>query len=320
MRRVFLLVTVLVVSVTLCVLAGCEKNTGTNPQFAPIEQQPIKDMLTTSSYALPMEFFSDQQYTDNGVLGEGMSYPLSGDVGQVLPPVRFFRIIRFSPRVDYIIQLPGSEGDSTADVRIVHHISGVFVVDNTVDNVRNPFFRSFTSRAVSNVMARRVNGNWRISEISPTDVSSTNDLGTTIQIEWMSVEGSSLTFPKSTLYSADTLLSLGELPAFAPGDTVRVQARAFSTAPDGCWLFLHVHSRFGASVFHMRIPFVRNQSDPTLFRAAWIVPEGIEVPRVFHMAVDGIGWDTLFGNQRAVYNSKMWSVPCLIGFPQLVRE
>jgi len=41
---------------------------------------------------------------------------------------------------------------------------------------------------------------------------------------------------------------------------------------------------------------------------------------VFHMAVDGIDWNTLFGDETAIYNSRMWCVPCLIGYPQLGKE
>jgi len=321
MKRLPVLVTLIALSVFMCVLSGCSKDdTLTNTPQPSAEQLAIQTSLASSDYALPMEFHNDEQYEDPGVTGESSSYFVTQDGDDTLPWVRFHRMMRLLPRVEYLVQIPGSEGDGTADVRIINHLLGLFIVDNTDDHIRNPFSRPFASRAVTNVMARKIEDNWRIEKISPTDVASVNDGGTTIRIAWMKAEGSSHTFPMSTILSPDTLLSLHQLPAFAPGDTVRVQARAFNANEDGCWFFLHIHNRYAASVFHMRIPFVRDEFDPTLYRAAWVVPGGIELPRVFYMAVDGINWNTLFGDGTAVYNSRMWCVPCLIGYPQLVKE
>jgi hypothetical protein len=267
-----------------------------------------------------MDLLNDEQYQTESLTGIGSEAYVNQDGVVTLPWVRFFRIMRLAPRVEYIVRIPGSEGDSTADVRIVHHVLGVFVVDNADDHINNPFFRPFTCVAATNVMARLTPDGWRIVEISPTNVHSLDDGGTTVHIEEMIAEGSSHTFPISSILSPDTLLTLYELPAFAPGDTVRVRARVSSTRPDGCWLFLHVHSDHGASVFHLRVPFVRDAGDPTLYYATWVVPAGIEAPRVFHVAVDGIGWNTLFGDGTAIYNSRMWSVPCLVGYPQMANE
>jgi len=268
-----------------------------------------------------MDFHNDEQYQDGPVTGGVSEYSLSQEDGETLPWVRFFRVMRLLPRTEYMIQIPSGEGEGTsAEVRITNHLRGLFVVDNTNDHIINPFLRVFASRAVTNIMAQRSGETWQITKISPTDIWSENDGGTTIHISWVSAEGSSHTFPMSSIFSPDTLLGLGELPTFAPGDSVIVRARAFSTNADGCWLFLHVHGRRVPAVFHLRIPFIRDASDPALYRAVWVVPAGIDMPRVFFMAVDGIGWDTLFGVEAATYNSRMWCFPCLVGMPQIVRQ
>jgi len=321
MKHFSILVTIIALTSAAFIMAGCSKDTTPTGTSQPsVEEQAIQTSLASSDYALPMEFHNDEQYQDPDVTGEGVEYSVGQNGGETLPWVRFHRIMRVTPRVEYLIEIPGSEGEGTADVRIVHHLRGTFVVDNTDDHVRNPFFKPFVSAAVTNVMARRTDDVWRIVKVSPTDIRSVNDGGTTIHIAWVKAEGSSHTFPMSSIFSPDTLLALHELPAFAPGDTVRVRARALNTNQSDCWLFLHVHSRHAADAFHMRVPFARDASDPTLYRAAWVVPAGIEAPRVFHMAVDGIDWNTLFGDETAIYNSRMWCVPCLIGYPLLGKE
>jgi hypothetical protein len=321
MRRFSILTTIIVLASLLLIVAGCSKNTSPTSTSQPsADEQAIRTLLGSSEYALPTDFHNDEQYQTEGLTGVGSEGHVNQDGVVTLPWVRFFRVMRVAPRVEYLVLIPGSEGDSTADVRIAYHLMGAFVVDNTDDDVINPFLRPFTSIAATNVMARLTHDGWRIVKISPTNIHSSNDGGTTIHIEWMMAEGSSHTFPMSSILSPDTLLALYELPAFAPGDTVRVRAKALNTNPDGCWLFLHVHCGYAASVFHLRVPFVRDASDSTLYYAAWVVPTGIEAPRVFHMAVDGIDWNTLFGDRTAIYNSRMWSVPCLIGFPQMVNE
>jgi hypothetical protein len=321
MRRFSILTTITVLASVLLVAGGCSKETApTTTSQQSADEQAIQTSVASSEYALPMEFHSDEQYEGLDVTGEGSGYSVNADGAETLPWVRFFRVMRIAPRIEYIVRIPGSEGDSTADVRIIHHLWGTFVVDNTDDGVRNPFFRPFLSSAATSVMARQFEDGWKIVKISPTDIRSLNDGGTTIQIGGMSAEGSSHTFPMSLILSPDTLLALYELPSFAPGDTVRIRATAFNTTQEGCWLFLHVHSRYAADVFYLRVPFVRDAFDPTLYYAAWVVPAGIELPRVFYMAVDGIGWNTLFGDGTAIYSSRMWCIPCVIGYPQLVKE
>jgi len=319
MKRFSILTSVVLASLLLTA-AGCSKNSGpTGTYQEPTqEQQEIQAFLETSEYALPEEFNSDQTYDGQGVLGE----PDAGGADQgvteaadVLPWVKFVRIARVKPVVQYIMELPGSGGEGTADVRVIHHIVGTFIVDNTRDQLVNPFLRQFTSIARRNMMLRKTEDGWQIEKISPVDIVSTNDGGTTIRIAGMGTRGSSGTHPEVRLASPDTLLSLDELPRFAPGDTILVAARALSSADDGCWLFLHVHATcYGPHAYemHRRVPFVRDASDPTLFFARLVLPETPTVPRVIHMAVDGIGWNTLFGDETAVYNSRMWAGPCVI--------
>jgi hypothetical protein len=213
------------------------------------------------------------------------------------------------------MEIPGSGGEGTADVRVTHHIVGAFIVDNTHDQLVNPFLREFTSIARRYLMLRKTEDGWRIEKISPVDILSTNDGGTTIRIAGIGARGSSGTHPEVRLMSPDTLLSPDELPRFAPGDTVLVAARAASSADDGCWLFLHVHGGcYGPHAYavHRRVPFVRDASDPNMFFARLVLPDTPTVPRVIHMAVDGIGWNTLFGDETAAYNSRMWAVPCVV--------
>ena len=324
MKRFSILTSVVLASLLLTA-AGCSKDsspTGTYREPTQ-EQQEIQAFLVTSEYALPEEFHSDQSYEGQGVLGEVDESAVSqapAEDADVLPWVRFVRLARVRPRVEYIIQVPGASGEGTADVRVIHHIVGTFIVDGTRDQVVNPFFRHFTSLAVRNLMLRKTEGGWTVEKISPVDVVSTNDGGTTIRIVGMGTRGSSGTHPEVRLASPDTLLSLDELPRFAPGDTILVAARAASSAEDGCWLFLHVHGGcYGphAYVFHWRIPFVRDASDPTLFRARLPLPNAANGPRVIHMAVDGIGWNTLFGDETVVYNSRMWAMPCVIKGPEM---
>ncbi len=315
MKR-FSILTSVVLAAILLTVAGCSKDSNpASSQLPTQEQQEIQAFLEASEYALPDEFNSDQSYDGQGVLGEDEVGAVSQDGVNVLPWVKFFRIARVKPTAQYIMELPGSGGEGTADVRVTHHIVGTFIVDNTQDQLVNPFLRQFTSIARRYLMLRKTDGGWRIEKISPVDILSTNDGGTTIRIAGVGARGSSGTYPEVRLMSPDTLLSLDELPRFAPGDTMLVAARAESSAGDGCWLFLHVHGGcYGphAMVVHRRVPFVRDSSDPTLFFAKLVLPNTPTVPRVIHVAVDGIGWNTLFGDETAVYNSRMWAVPCVM--------
>lgn len=319
MKRFSILTSVVLASLLLTA-AGCSKDSvlSDTPQEPTAEQQEIQAFLETSEYALPEEFHSDQDYEDQGVLAEPDENVVSQDTGEAadfLPWVRFVRLARVRPQTEYVIQVPGAGGEGTADVRVIHHIVGAFIVDNSRDRVVNPFVRQFTSIATRNLMLRKTDGAWTVEKVSPTDILSTNDGGTTIHIAGVGTRGSSGTHPEVRLASPDTLLSPDELPRFAPGDTMLVAARAASSAEDGCWLFLHVHgASYGphAHVIHWRIPFVRDGSDPNLYFARLPLPNVACCPRVMHMAVDGIGWNTLFGDETAVYNSRMWSVPCVI--------
>jgi hypothetical protein len=318
MKRLSILTAALALTSLLVFLAGCSRDSepvGTT-EFSP-EQLEIQAVLESSEYALPEDFHSDEQYQDQEVAGLAQ-YAEEVTSGERLPWVRFFRALRSKPWVQYVIRIPGSEGPGTADVRIVHNLKGTFVVDNTDDGIRNPFYRRIASIAVTHLMLRKTDGSWRIVKVSPTDIVSTNDGGTVIHIEGMRTQGSSRTYPQTIIMSPDSLLALNRLPAFAPGDTIMVAAKALTRNADGLWMFLHVHCGHRASFFHVRIPFVRDEADPTQFRARWIAPPGIGVPRVFHMAVDAIDWNALFGDEEAVYDSRMWSIPCVIAPPMML--
>jgi hypothetical protein len=333
MKR-FLILAALALTSVLLVAAGCSKDsspTSTSETLSP-EAQEIRAYLEASEYALPLEFNADDQYAQVGITEEDGITLVSDepeDGVEILPWVRFVRIGKTRPEVEYVIQIPGAEGEGTADVRITYQFTGTFVVDNTRDGIINPFYRPFEAMAIRNLVLRDTPDGWRIKKISPADVFSTNDGGTSISIASVRAWGSSHTYPEVELTSPDVLLCLNELPAFVPGDTLLVTARATSANPDGCWLFLHVHSAaYGRHphVLHWRFPFVRDASDPALYYVRLPLPECeccdgcAGVPRIFHLAVDGIGWDTLFGDETAVYNSKMWSVPCVFAYPQLVTE
>ncbi|KPJ59352.1 MAG: hypothetical protein AMJ46_11490 [Latescibacteria bacterium DG_63] len=318
MRLLLTLAASVALASLLVVLAGCSGDSSSvgTAELSP-EQQDIQALLEASEYALPEAFHSDEEYQ----VQDGSSLTQYCEEGEdVLPWVRFFRVMRGRPWNQYIIRIPGSGGPGTADVKILQHISGAFVVDNTDDAIINPFYRRLGSIAVTHFMLNKLEGVWRIAKISPTDIVSTNDGGTTIHIEGIRTQGSSRTYPQTIIMSADSLLALDRLPAFAPGDTVMVAAKALNRNEDGSWLFLHVHCAHHASFFHGWVPFVRDDSDPTMFYARWILPPGVATPRVFHMAVDAIDWNTLFGDETAVYNSRIWSVPCVLGFSLLVEK
>jgi hypothetical protein len=283
------------------------------------EEQEIQAILEASEYALPEEFHSDEQYQDEGVL-DADQYGEEGSIAEHLPWVRFHRVLRSRPWTQYMIRIPGKDGPGTADVKLLTHVRGTFVVDNTDDGMRNPFYRPLGSLAVTNLMLRKIEGTWRITKISPTDIVSTNDGGTTIRIVGVRAQGSSRTHPQTIIDSPDSLFTLPMLPAFAPGDTIMIAAKALNRNADGSWLFLHVHCGHHASFLHARVPFVRDESDPTMFYARWPLPFGMGTPRVFHVAVDAIDWNTLFGDKEAIYNSRMWSIPCVIAPSMLVEE
>jgi hypothetical protein len=320
MKRLSTLTATLALASLLMLLAGCSgdnSSVGTG-ELSP-EEQEIRALLETSEYALPEEFHEDEQYQDQDVLNLAQSGE-EGSIAERLPWVRFFRVMRSRPWTQYIIRVPGSEGPGTADVRILTRLKGAFVVDNTDDGIRNPFYRPLGSLAVTHLLLRKIDEAWKITKISPTDIFSTNGLGTTIRIVGVRAQGSSRTYPQTIIASADSLLTLPRLPAFAPGDTVMIAAKALNRNADGSWLFLHVHCGHRASFLHARIPFVRDESDPTMFYARWVLPPGMGFPRVFHVAVDAIDWGTLFGDEKAIYDSRMWSIPCLIAPSMLVEE
>ncbi|MEW6686672.1 MAG: hypothetical protein AB1393_10775 [Candidatus Edwardsbacteria bacterium] len=302
------LIVALTILISVSLIIGCGKKKST----APTDEDQIKSLLESSAY-------EGGFVTDDGTTTpyQSPSYWPTGIRGvtmpDTLPQVHFCRRINpdsSSRTINVQIPAPGG-GSGTALVTITRNLVGLFYVEQDPFDGPPPDY----TRSIHDVSTRKIylekmpNVGWRIVKISPAEFVTQNP-PYTITINQIEAWGSSGTYPKFTLTTADTLLKKNELPTFASGDEVTVKV-SVTVSPDSCWAFLH---RWGRVWGHHRQPFFHDPGTTYDFTRTWkIADDNIpSYPAVRHAVVDIIGWQALFGDSTATYNSKAWALPYIV--------
>jgi hypothetical protein len=278
------------------------------------DEESIKTVLGTSEYMNDDHSGATDDETSNprrdgyGPGNEGDFVPLD-----TLPFVRFCRMIERPVPRTVVISIPAYPGypETTALAVITATPSGQFYVHN--DRTSHvAWVKDFTDQGVRKVYLTRHDDTWRIRRLTPWNISTQN---APYNVDLASVRLEARPSGLNYLYtSPDTLLTKQQLPAFLPGDTVKVTVTI--QCDSGAWTFLHR----GRRGHHIRQAFYR--SSPTTFEREWRIWDDSlpPLPVVRPTATDVIAWPTLFGDSSAAYNAHAWTLPYVIlEHPDAVR-
>jgi hypothetical protein len=285
-------------AVTLLVLAGCNRLERRN------DQRDITGLLNESEYT------DDSQ---SGASDDGTAEPRRDgyEPGFDDMPLDTLPWVRFARRYDrpisrnINIDVPAYPGypESTALATITATATGQFYVHNNRGS-HLAWVKDISDEGVRKVYLTRHDDTWRIRRISAWKVATRN---APYPVEIVSVRlearPSGAAFE---LTDPDSLYAKSELPAFLPGDTVKVIVTV--TGDSASWAFLH-RGRFG---HHVRQAFY--QSGPNVFEREWRIRDDSipNPPGVRPAAFDVIGWPTLFGDTLAPYNARAWTLPYIV--------
>jgi hypothetical protein len=297
--RQFAILMALTVSASL-LLTGCGvRNTH--------DEENIRTLLGTSDYT------NDEHSgaTDDGRTnpdGGGLGIPTAGGLvpsGDTLAWVRFCRKIERPVPRTIEITIPAYSGypDTTALATITATPTGQFYVHN--DPLRHvAWVKDFTDEGVRKVYLTKHNDTWRIRSITPWNMH-TKAAPWTINITSLHIDArpSGLSYEYTT---PETMLTKRQLPAFLPGDTVKVTVTVESDS--ATWAFLHR----GRQGHHSREAFYR--MTPVVFEREWCIGDDSvpNLPAVRPTATDIISSPTLFGDTLAPYNSCAWTLPYIV--------
>jgi hypothetical protein len=207
-------------------------------------------------------------------------------------------------------------GDS-ADVTIYAYLTGSppgygFFVNN------DPFGPVY-ERIISDSLVRRVKlwkneaEQWRIASLTAADIHTANNQNP-VAITQVRAVVSSRNY-EFVITDPSAYYERSELPIFFPNDTVEVTVTCSAFA-DSTWAFLHHGTGHRPGVgYHIRQPFLRDGVNT--FTRTWVIAHDsiIVTPAVRHSAVDVLGWQTLFGNEEALYYARAWCLPYIVLLP-----
>ncbi len=201
----------------------------------------------------------------------------------------------------------------TASVKVTDKISGNLYIDNTTDNIINPWHKPFNDTITRHAEFVKVLGHWNLTKISPVDVDLTDTTQQTVEILNVKASvGSNIVWEatsSSTLYDAPA-----GLPTFKPNDVVLVEAQiSNSTTSTLCspttYVFLH---RPGLCLFGRCRDVMYDDgtngdviANDGIFSRTYTIGSHIG----YHFAaVDVIDAET-FMYQATNYNSTAWGMP-----------
>jgi hypothetical protein len=292
----------------LLVVTGCSRITSR-------DEEEIRAELETSDY-------TDESHagaTDDGTnQPKGLFFDSGSDLlGETLPWVRFVRKIDRPVTRQIVIDIPAYPGypETTARATITAHPTGFFYVDND-RNSHIVLKRTINDQAVRKVYLTKHDGHWFVRRMTPFNMSPA-DAPYPIDIASVRCEArpSGLNYEYT---SADSMMSKRDLPAFLPGDTVKVTVR-IAIEGDSGWTFLHRGRK--TRPHGIREPFFRDSLN--VFEREWVIADDTfpNVPAVRPVAIDVIGGQTLFSRDSlAPYNCRVWTFPyVVVPTPDAVR-
>ena len=300
-------------------ITGCMKHdngpvtgsSGSADQISQIQTQALADPFVQSDQAT----FSDQavQPTDYGTIGK---------IDAAITPLRWGRFISGETRTVTTTILPG---DTTAMATIVKTITGVFKIKGTEAGVDTVITKSFTDRAVRNLLMRKVNmldtSVWRPAATSLVDGQTTPPpANNSIQIKEVQVftptDTVTVTDP-TTFYLRYEWRPFhdGErkdCPQFKGGDKVIVQATVVSQSADTD--LVAIRYGFGGANLsfgrrqHMDLISQTLNSDSTytrVYQGTWYAHF---FTGFFNVGIDAVTRGTLYDDSLP-YSASWWGIP-----------
>lgn len=289
-------------------LGGCSDD-ATGPDTATEQdRQAVIEVLEASGW------FADDFGLDGAV--ESLNLSTSFDLGLVglvaqdtVPLVRHWGRRRGTPvSRDVTVNVAGD----TARAEGVVTFDGLFMLDRTLDSVRNPTQKPLQEQAVQRaVLVRRAEADsagrlWRLVALSPREWRMTDEARRTVTIQRVVVRVNNETKVDVTdpaeLFGVDL-----RIPRLAIGDSVTVLAEvANTTGIDNLpptFVFLHVFHHGPNARGWARIPM--RQRDDGLYVRHWIVRfAGRE-----RMIVDAIDSQTFNTDSGDDYRANGWGIP-----------
>ena len=221
------------------------------------------------------------------------------------PPAFWGRFRRqHSPGRERVVVI---EGD-TARVNVTVAFNGVFVVDTTVDGVRNPDSKPLHETARQRALFVRDSTaprGWRLVGLSVRRFQNSAPIERTVNITSIAARKNS--DAPSVLDDPEAILTPASLTSVAVGDTLALVVHVANTTGTGLvpptQLFIHVRHFQAGNDMWARFP-MRRENDST-YRAKWVVRR----PGAAIVAVDALDSETLTTQSGDDYRSDLWAVP-----------
>lgn len=281
--------------------AGC----GTDENSLSVDEQAVLQTLNEEAPA-----WTEESPGVDGAVADSAGAPSPAGLffapGDTFHPPAFWGRFRraHSPSRQRVVVI---EGD-TARVNVTVAFNGVFVVDSTLDGIRNPGSKPLHETAHQRALFVRdttAPRGWRLLGISVRRFQNSAAEERTVNITSVAVTKNS-DAPK-VLDDPEAFLSPESLTSLAVGDTLAVVvAVTNSTGTDlvpPTQLFIHVR-HFQAGDDHW-VRFPMRRADDGTYRATWVVRR----PGAAIIAVDALDSETLTTQSGDDYRSDLWAVP-----------
>jgi len=207
--------------------------------------------------------------------------------------------------------------NNEASVSVTHYVGGTLFVDTTDDGIRNPWEKPFEDKLTRNAMFTRGLNGWRLTKISPLDISLKDAGQQTVQVEWVraSVDGEVVweTASSETLFGVPD-----ELPNFLPQTVVLVEAKITNSSTSGYepQSYVFFHHRGGLHVRARDIMFDDGSNgDETASDNIFSITYTIGHHPGRHFAVVDVIDSATFIDEDAAYNSTAWGIPYIVAPP-----
>ncbi len=293
-------------------MTACGGETSTNPTVSEADRETITSAIESFEF-FDIDITDDK--TDGAVYDAGDievqgSEPLYSLEEAAELPVAWGRGKIKLLQKDINISIAGNK----ASVAVTDYVSGSLFVDTTDDGEKNAWENPFEDTLTRYAEFTRILNGWRLTKISPLDISLTDTNQQTVQIQWIraSVDGETVWEITS---STDLFDVPEELPTFLPQTEVLVEAKVINSTSSGyepdSFVFLHHPGGFLGRARDLMFDDGTN-SDQTasdgVFSRTYTIGQ---LSGRYFAAVDVIDSATLM-DESAVYNSTAWGMPYIV--------